>query len=538
MLRHFLLNPARPRVISLTRQNSRAVISSQSWRFVQGHSRCMSSVLNLKGQLELKDPALLKAAGFINDEFVYNSTTGNNFPVYDPSTGTEIASFPDMGIEETETAIQAAKRALPEWSQKTAKERSIILRKWYDLIIENEEDLGRIITWENGKPLVEAIGEVRYGASFFEWFSEEAKRLYGEVIPSPSRHQRMIAIRQPIGVVGVITPWNFPNAMLTRKFGAALAVGCTIVTKPASETPFSAMALMELGKRAGLPKGVVSVVTTDKHTKDIGKHLCESRDLAGLSFTGSTAVGKHLLKQSADTVKKVSLELGGNAPFIVFDDADIEKAVDGAIAAKFRSSGQTCICVNRFYVHSSIKDQFSEKLRDRVKQFQVGSGFDKSSTHGPLINKGAVKKVHSHVEDAVTHGAKLLVGGDTSQYEGHGYFYPPTVLGDMNNNMKIATEETFGPVAGIFEFKTEDEVVQAANNTRFGLAGYFFSRDIGRCWRVAEKLQVGMVGVNTGAISSEVAPFGGVKESGLGREGARQGLDEYTQYKYINMGLQ
>ncbi|KAF9160195.1 succinate semialdehyde dehydrogenase NADP+ linked [Mortierella sp. AD011] len=442
-----------------------------------------------------------------------------------------------MGVEETEAAIQAAKRALPEWSQKTAKERSNILRKWYDLILENEHDLGKIITWENGKPLTEAIGEVRYGASFFEWFSEEAKRLYGEVIPSPSRNQRMIAIRQPIGVVGVITPWNFPNAMLTRKFGAALAVGCTIVTKPASETPLSALALMELGKRAGLPKGVVNIVTTHMHTKDIGKRLCESHDVAGISFTGSTGVGKHLLKQSADTVKKISLELGGNAPFIVFEDADIDKAVDGAIAAKFRSSGQTCICVNRFYVHSSIKDTFSERLRDRVRKFQVGSGFDKATTHGPLINQGAVQKVHSHVEDAIKHGAKLLVGGDPKENIGHGYFYPPTVLGDMKNNMRIAREETFGPVAGIFEFETEDEVLKAANDTRFGLAGYFFSRDVGRCWRVAEKLQLGMVGVNTGLISSEVAPFGGIKESGIGREGARQGLDEYTQYKYINMAL-
>ncbi|KAF8938690.1 succinate semialdehyde dehydrogenase NADP+ linked [Dissophora ornata] len=481
----------------------------------------------------------------ISLSMVYNKAQ-LDFNCCDPARGTEIGNFPDMGVQETEKAIQAAKRALPEWSQTTAKatingtkqDRAGILRKWYNLIIENEQDLAKIITWENGKTLTEALGEVRYSASFIEWFSEEAKRLYGEIIPSPNKLQRMIAIRQPLGVVGIITPWNFPSAMLTRKFGAALAVGCTAVAKPASETPYSALALCELGKRAGLPKGVVNIITTHKNTKDIGTHLCESLDIAGISFTGSTAVGKHLLKQSADTVKKVSLELGGNAPFIVFEDADLDKAVEGAIAAKFRSSGQTCICVNRFYVHSSIKDEFSEKLRERVAKFQVGSGFEQKTTHGPLINQKAVEKARSHVEDAIEHGAKLLVGGEEKHTESmHGFFYPPTVLGDMKSNMKIATEETFGPVAGIFEFDTEDEVLEAANNTRFGLSGYFFSRDVSRCWRVAEKLQVGMVGVNTGAISSEVAPFGGIKESGLGREGARQGLDEYTHYKYINMAL-
>ncbi|KAG0196750.1 hypothetical protein BGX28_009795, partial [Mortierella sp. GBA30] len=488
----------------------------------------------------LKDPSLIVSAGFIDNEYVKSAFSGSHFPVHDPASGAEIASFPDMGVEEIERAIQAAKRALPEWSQKTAKERSVILRTWYNLILENEEDLAKILTWENGKPLAEALGEIRYGASFFEWFSEEAKRLYGEVIPSPSRQQRMITIRQPLGVVGVITPWNFPNAMLTRKFGAALAVGCTVVAKPASETPLSALALCELGRRAGLPKGVLGIVTTHNNTKAIGKHLCESLDVSGISFTGSTAVGKLLLKQSADSVKKVSLELGGNAAFIVFEDADIEKAVDAAVLAKFRASGQTCICVNRFYVHASIKDEFSKRLQERVRKFQVGSGFENSTTHGPLINPGAVEKVRSHVEDALQHGATLLTGGEEEREilgSMHGYFYPPTVLTDMRSKMKMASEETFGPVAGIFSFDTEEEALEAANNTRFGLAGYFFSRDVSRCWRVAEKLQVGMVGVNTGAISSEVAPFGGVKESGIGREGARQGLDEYTQYKYINMGV-
>ncbi|KAI1294087.1 hypothetical protein EDD11_008225 [Mortierella claussenii] len=510
-----------------------------TWSTLRVHARGMSSILNVNGKLELKDPSLLKQAAFINDEFVHRADSGQKFPVYDPANGSEIASFPDMGVEETERAIQSAKEALPGWSRKTARERGIVLRKWYDLMIEHENDLAKIITWENGKTLTEALGEVRYSASFFEWFSEEAKRLYGEVIPSPNERQRMIAIRQPIGVVGVITPWNFPSAMLTRKLGAALAVGCTAVAKPASETPLSALALAELGRRAGVPKGVFSVVTTHSHTKDIGKHLCESKDVAGISFTGSTAVGKHLLKQSANTVKKVSLELGGNAPFIVFEDADIEKAVNGAVAAKFRSSGQTCICVNRFYVHSSVKEEFTQRLAERVRQFRVGSGFDEGTTHGPLINKGAVEKVRSLVQDAAKHGAKVLVGGEdaSSPKDTDGYFYPPTVLDGMNNSMRIACEETFGPVAGIFEFETEEEVLKAANSTQFGLSGYFFSRDIARCWRVAERLEVGMVGVNTGAISSEVAPFGGIKESGIGREGGRQGLDEYTQFKYINMAV-
>ncbi|KAG0249178.1 succinate semialdehyde dehydrogenase NADP+ linked [Mortierella polycephala] len=499
------------------------------------HARCLSTPVNGSGELKLKDPSLIAIAGFIDNEYIRDAYSGKKFSVYDPSKGTEIAKFPDMGIDEADQAIRAAKRALPGWSQMTAKERSNILRKWYNLILDNEEDLAKILTWENGKTLTEALGEVRYGASFIEWFAEEAKRLYGEVIPSPSRQQRMITIRQPLGVVGIITPWNFPNAMLTRKFGAALAAGCTVIAKPASETPLSALALCELGKRAGLPKGVIGVVTTHGHTKAIGKHLCESLDISGISFTGSTVVGKLLLKQCADTVKKVSLELGGNAAFIIFEDADIDKAVD----AKFRSSGQTCICVNRFYVHSSIKDKFSARLQEKVRSFKVGSGFDKKTTHGPLINSAAVEKVRTHVDDAIRQGAKMLTGDDEKNGIGsmHGYFYPPTVLTDMKEGMKMADEETFGPVAGIFTFDTEDEVLEAANNTRFGLAGYFFSRDISRCWRVAEKLQVGMVGVNTGSISSEVAPFGGVKESGLGREGARQGLDEYTEYKYINMAV-
>ncbi|KAG0325212.1 succinate semialdehyde dehydrogenase NADP+ linked [Dissophora globulifera] len=514
------------------------VFAHQKLNTFSVHSASMTTALHGKEQLKLKDPSLLHVAGFINGEFVKEAHSGQKFAVYDPAHGTEIGMFPDMGVQETQSAIQAAKAALPDWSQRTGQERATILRRLSDLMLENEEDLAKIIIWENGKAMPDALAEVRYSASFIEWFAEEAKRLYGEVIPSPSRQQRMFTIRQPLGVVGIITPWNFPSAMLTRKYGAAVAVGCTIVVKPAAETPFSALAICELGKRAGMPKGVVNIVTTHHNTKDIGKLFCESPDIAGLSFTGSTPVGKYLLKQSADTVKKVSLELGGNAPFIVFEDADVDKAVEAAVLAKFRGTGQTCVCVNRFFVHRSIEKEFSDKMRERVAKFRVGSGFDKATTHGPLINKLAVEKVRSHVEDAVALGAKVLVGGDESVTSSmNGYFYPPTVIGGMTGNMKLANEETFGPVAGIFVFDTEEEVLEIANNSRVGLAGYFYSRDVGRCWRVAEKLQVGMVGMNTAAISSAVAPFGGIKESGLGREGARQGLDEYTQYKYINMGL-
>ncbi|KAG0259543.1 succinate semialdehyde dehydrogenase NADP+ linked [Actinomortierella ambigua] len=535
------------------------------------HQRQYSSAFDSSGHLKLNDPALLQAGGFINGQFIRTSATGIQFPVYDPARGVQIGSFPDMNAHETEQAIQAAKKAFPEWSQLTARERGAKLRKWFNLMVEHEQDLARIVTWENGKPLAEALGEVRYGASFIEWFAEEGRRMYGEVIPSPNKQQRMMAIRQPIGVVGVITPWNFPNAMITRKLGAALAVGCTTVIKPAHETPYSCLALCELANRAGIPAGVLNVVTTHAHTEAIGYSLTSSHDVQGISFTGSTAVGKHLLRASADTVKKVSLELGGNAAFIVFEDADLERAVEGAVLAKFRASGQTCVCSNRFFVHASVADRFAELLAARVRQFRVGSGFDPLTTHGPLIDQKAMRKVQGHVEDARAQGAKLLIGGGggddsvaflntgcgddvvlnpDSDGKGSGggagtgiggveggYFYPPTVLTGMTRSMKIAREETFGPVAAIFTFETEQEVIEAANDTRFGLASYFFSQDVGRCWRVAEKLQVGMVGVNTGVISTEVAPFGGIKESGIGREGARQGLDEYTQYKYINMAI-
>ncbi|KAF9978083.1 hypothetical protein BGZ73_003823 [Actinomortierella ambigua] len=509
------------------------------------HQRQFSSVFDDSGRLKLNDPTLLQEAGLIDGQYVH--ALGDEwFPVFDPARGKQIGTYPNMSAAEAEQAIQAAKKAFPEWSTLTAKERSTRLRKWYDLILEHEEDLAKIVTLENGKPLAEAAGEVRYGASFIEWFAEEAKRMYGEVIPSPVKQQRMMAIRQPIGVVGIITPWNFPNAMITRKLGAALAVGCTVVVKPAHETPFSCLALCELANRAGIPPGVINVVTTHSHTEAVGHQLCASPDVAGLSFTGSTRVGKHLLRQCADTVKKVSLELGGNAALIVFEDADLDKAVEGAIRAKFRASGQTCVCANRIYVHASVADKFAEKMVESIRQAKIGSGFDPLTTHGPLIDGRALDKVHGLVDDAVSKGARMLAGrssGDATTtmtgepVEPTGHFYPLTVLTGMTSEMRIAKEEIFGPVAAIFTFETEQEVIDAANNTRFGLASYFFSQDVGRCWRVAEKLQVGMVGVNTGAISTEVAPFGGVKESGIGREGARQGLDEYTQYKYINMAV-
>ncbi|KAG0222231.1 hypothetical protein BGW42_006797 [Actinomortierella wolfii] len=529
-----------PRAAIVARGAGTMMRSSAAWM----HQRQFTTAFDPSGHLKVNDPSLLQVGGFIDGAFIRSSVTSDQFPVYDPARGTVIGSYPDMTTAEAELAIQAAKQAFPQWSQHTARERSARLRKWFNLIIENEQDLAKILTWENGKPLAEALGEVRYGASFIEWFAEEAKRLYGEVIPSPNKQQRMMAIRQPLGVVGIITPWNFPNAMITRKLGAALAVGCTTVIKPAHETPYSCLALCELANRAGIPPGVINVVTTHAHTKEIGQHLCQSLDVAGISFTGSTAVGKLLLKQSADTVKKVSLELGGNAAFIVFEDADLDKAVEGAVQAKFRASGQTCVCTNRFYVHHSIADRFAEKLAAKVAQFRVGSGFDPLTTHGPLIDERAIKKVQGHVEDARAKGATVVIGGklgassdDATQKPDGGYFFQPTVMTDMTEAMRIAHEETFGPVAAIFTFQTEQEVIEAANNTRFGLAGYFYSKDVSRCWRVAEKLQVGMVGVNTGAISSEVAPFGGIKESGIGREGARQGLDEYTQYKYINMAI-
>ncbi|KAI8342243.1 Aldehyde/histidinol dehydrogenase [Blakeslea trispora] len=479
---------------------------------------------------KLKDQSLFKEAGFINNEWT-DKNVAEKFTVYDPATDKEIGQLPDMGAKETKEAIQVASEAFKTWSQTTGKQRHDLLMKWYYAMVENQDDLATILTWENGKTLAEAKGEVAYAASFYEWFAEEAVRAYGTVIPNHLPGQRSIAIKQPVGVVGIITPWNFPAAMITRKVGAALAAGCTVVIKPGAETPYSAFALAELAKRVGIPPGVVNIIPTDKHVADVGKELCTNPIVKKISFTGSTAVGKLLMSQSAGTMKKISMELGGNASFIIFDDAELDAAVEGVIACKFRGSGQTCVSANRIYVQKKIYKEFSARLAEKVSKFQVGHGFDEKTTHGPLINSKGVDKVKRHVEDAVKKGAQVLAGG---KHHG-GNFFAPTVLGDMTSDMEIHTEETFGPIAALFPFETEDEVISLANDTPFGLANYFFSRDVGRCWRVAERLESGMVGVNAGAVSSCYTPFGGVKESGVGREGSKFGLDDYMNIKYINM---
>ncbi|KAI8643006.1 Aldehyde/histidinol dehydrogenase [Parasitella parasitica] len=480
---------------------------------------------------KLKDPSLFKDAAFINNEWTNKNVT-ETFTVLDPATDKEIGKLPDMGSKETKEAIQFASDAFRSWSKTTGKERHDLLLKWYRAMMDNQDDLATILTWENGKTLPEAKGEVAYAASFFEWFGEEAVRAYGTVIPSHMPGQRFVTIKQPVGVVGIITPWNFPAAMITRKVGAALAAGCTVVIKPGAETPYSALALAELAKRVGIPAGVVNIVPTDKHVADVGKELCTNPIVKKISFTGSTAVGKLLMSQSSGTMKKVSMELGGNAAFIVFDDADVSAAVEAIIACKFRGTGQTCVSANRIYVQKGAYKAFSTCLAEKVKQFQIGHGFNANTTHGPLINSKGIDKVTSHVKDAVEKGAEILAGG---KHKG-GNFFEPTVLCNMTTEMKIHSEETFGPVAALFSFENESDVVALANDTPFGLASYFFSRDVGRCWRVAEQLETGMVGVNTGIISSCYTPFGGVKESGLGREGSQFGLDDYMNIKYINMG--
>lgn len=480
--------------------------------------------------MKLQNQNLLQEKAYINGEWVGAS---NTFDVINPSTGDVVASVPDMGADETNKAIEAAHAAFPAWAAKTAKERSQILRKWYELILENKEDLGAIMSAEQGKPVKEAIGEVAYGAEFIAWFAEEGKRAYGDVIPSPSPDTRFVTIKQPVGVCGMITPWNFPSAMITRKMPPALAVGCSVVSKPAEDTPLSALALAVLAEEAGFPKGVINIVTTND-SSSVGKALCESDKVRKLSFTGSTKVGKILMAQWADTMKKLSLELGGNAPFIVFDDADLDAAVEGAMAGKFRNCGQVCIAPNRIYVQESVHDAFVDKLAAKIKTVSVGDGFEEESDIGPLINEDGFEKVKAHVEDAVEKGAKVIVGG--KPHEKGGTFFEPTLLTGMTHDMKVAEEETFGPVAAIFKFKDENEVIEKSNNTIYGLASYFYSRDIGRVWRVAEALEYGMAGVNTGAISNEAAPFGGVKHSGTGREGSKYGLDEFLEIKYIAMG--
>lgn len=478
----------------------------------------------------LKDPTLLKTDALINGEWVRGVS---RFDVHDPATGAKLTDVANLGPKEAEAAIAAADKAWPAWRSKTAKERSIILRKWYDLLMANQEDLGRLMTAEQGKPFTEAKGEVAYGASFVEWFAEEAKRVNGETLPQFDNNKRILVIRQPIGVCAAITPWNFPLAMITRKVAPALAAGCPVVIKPAELTPLTALAAAELAVRAGMPPGVLNLLTADSaNSIAIGKVICASDTVRHISFTGSTEVGRILMAQSAPTIKKLSLELGGNAPFIVFDDADIDSAVEGAIASKYRNAGQTCVCANRLYVQEGVYDAFVEKFAAKVGAMKVGNGFEDGVVQGPLIEDAAVEKVQRHVDDAKAKGGKVVVGGSKLQ----GQFFQPTVISGATGDMLCAKEETFGPLAPVFKFKTEQEAIDAANNTEFGLASYFYSRDIGRIYRVSEALEYGMVGVNVGIIASEHVPFGGVKQSGLGREGSHHGIDEYVEIKYLCVG--
>jgi succinate-semialdehyde dehydrogenase / glutarate-semialdehyde dehydrogenase len=476
----------------------------------------------------LKDTKLLRTQCFIDGRWS-SADNGKTFPVINPATGAKLADVPDMGAAETRRAIDAAAAAFPGWRAKTAKERAIILRRWFDAMMSAQNDLAVLLTSEQGKPLAEAQGEIAYGASFVEWFAEEGKRAYGDVIPATQADKRIVVLKEPIGVCAAITPWNFPNAMITRKVAPALAAGCTVVLKPAEQTPLSALAIAELADRAGLPRGVFNVLTGDAPT--IGGELTANPKVRKVSFTGSTEVGKLLMRQCSSTVKKLSLELGGNAPFIVFDDADLDAAADGAIASKYRNAGQTCVCANRLLVEDSVYDAFSAKLVERVRKFKVGNGMEEGVTIGPLIDEPAVAKVRSHVDDALKKGGRLALGG---QPHGAGkLFFEPTVLTEATPNMLLAREETFGPVAPLFRFRGEAEAVRLANDTEYGLAAYFYGRNMARIWRVAEALEYGIIGVNTGIISMEVAPFGGMKESGIGREGSKYGLDEYLEIKYV-----
>ena len=478
----------------------------------------------------LKDPTLLKTDGLINGQWVSGAS---RFEVLDPATGLKLADVANLGPADAQAAIAAANTAWPAWRGKTAKERSNILRKWFDLLMANQDDLGRLMTAEQGKPLPEAKGEVAYGASFVEWFAEEAKRVNGETLPPFDPTRRLMVLRQPIGVCAAITPWNFPLAMITRKVAPALAAGCPVIIKPAELTPLTALAAAELAIRAGIPPGVINLLCADgDHSIAIGKVLCESDVVRHLSFTGSTEVGRILMAQSAPTVKKLSLELGGNAPFIVFDDADIDSAVEGAFASKYRNAGQTCVCSNRLYVQDGVYDEFVEKFAAKVRTAKVGNGFEDGVNQGPLIEEAALEKVERHVKDAVARGARVLVGGKRLS----GQFFEPTVVADATADMLCAREETFGPFAPVFKFTTEQEAVDAANATEFGLASYFYSRDVGRIFRVSEALEYGMVGINVGILATEHVPFGGVKQSGLGREGSHHGIDDYVELKYLCLG--
>jgi succinate-semialdehyde dehydrogenase/glutarate-semialdehyde dehydrogenase len=480
--------------------------------------------------LKLNDPSLLETRAYVNGEWI---ETGKTFAVHNPATGDRITDVADLGIADTARAIDVAYAAKPAWAALTGKERSALLRRWYDLMIENADDLATILTAEMGKPWPEARGEIFYGAGFIEWFAEEAKRIYGDVIPGHQRDKRIVVLKQPVGVVGSITPWNFPNAMIARKVAPALAVGCTFVARPAELTPLSALAMAVLAERAGIPAGVFNVIPSSDSSA-VGKELCANEKVAKVTFTGSTRVGRILMKQCADTIKKMSLELGGNAPFIVFDDADIDAAVEGAMIAKYRNNGQTCVCANRIYVQAGVYDVFAEKLAARVRALSVGDGFDEGVTIGPLISEVAVTKVEAHIADALENGARVLEGGTRSNLGGT--FFRPTVLADVTQAMRVAHEETFGPVAPLIRFDRETDVISMANDSEFGLAGYFYSRDLARVWRVAEALETGMVGINTGLISTEVAPFGGIKQSGLGREGSKYGADDFLEIKYLCMG--
>ena len=489
----------------------------------------MSSQSDIFSKLANKE--LIVSKGYINGIF----TSGNSnktFDVNDPSTGELIVKLPDMGISETKDAINAAHKAQKSWAAKTGKERSTILRNWFNLMMANKDDLAKILTAEMGKPLAEALGEIAYGASFVEWFAEEAKRVYGDTIPGHQEDKRIVVIKQPIGVVGAITPWNFPNAMITRKVAPALAVGCSVVLRPPTLTPLSALALAYLAQEAGIPAGVFNIVMgTD--SSGMGKELCSNELVRKITFTGSTEVGRILMRQCSDQIKKVSLELGGNAPFIVFDDADIDEAVAGAMISKYRNAGQTCVCANRIYVQENIYEEFSKKLAEATRAMKVGNGFDDGVTTGPLIDQQALEKVEEHIEDAVSKGASILSGGTRSNLGGT--FYNPTVLTDVTSSMKVAKEETFGPIAPLFKFDTVENVIEAANDTEFGLAAYFYAKDLSKVWKVAEALEYGIVGINTGLISTEVAPFGGIKQSGIGREGSKYGVDDFLEIKYLCM---
>ncbi|MDP2810250.1 MAG: NAD-dependent succinate-semialdehyde dehydrogenase [Rhodocyclaceae bacterium] len=483
--------------------------------------------------MQLRDPALLRTQAFIDGGWADGAAT---FPVHDPASGALLAEVPDLDAGETRRAIEAADAAWPAWRAKTGKERAAVLRRWFDLINANADDLALLMTSEQGKPLAEARGEVAYGASFVEWFAEEAKRVYGDVIPAPTPDRRLIVLKQPVGVCAAITPWNFPMAMIARKVAPALAAGCTVVVKPAEQTPLSALALAELSRRAGFPPGVLNVVTCSaSNVLKVSAELTANPIVRKLSFTGSTEVGRLLMAQCAPTVKKLSLELGGNAPFIVFDDADLDAAVEGAMMAKYRNAGQTCVCANRLLVQDGIYEAFASRLAEKVGQLHVGAGTEAGVTQGPLIDGQALAKIEEHIADAVARGARVLVGG--KRHARGGTFFEPTVLADATSDMRCAREEIFGPVAPLFRFKDEAEAIALANDTEYGLAGYFYSRDIGRAWRVAEALEYGIVGVNTGTISNEVAPFGGVKQSGIGREGSKYGIEDYLEIKYVCMAV-